>query len=225
MTPTAHPNMTLFRGTGLSRNLLELIAYRDDLADELAPTVEAQTERQQAIEACDTAIKELVRTAAIEKADDIALVLREKRKRFEANRAEGQWLLDNARVEEASYEWLRAEVAEALASTIDQEVIETAHQNQVLYRVPGSARKMKLCSSGPSVAPPQMDLLPKDLQRVEITMTLAQWHTLLRVAGSSGVVDAKVRGPEPMLEKIAERLKEGPVPGARNKHGFHIQFK
>ncbi len=202
------PSLTLY---AIETGLLELLQLRDDIEAETLVTAEAEADRKAELTVIDKEIAEYVQREIV-KCDNITGLLRECKARAETLKAEEQRIAALCKRWEDREKRVKERVAEVLAMQVEPETITAAKQNQVLKRLSGRNSELKLCKSPASVEVTDMSLLPEKLQRITVTMTLAQWKALgvsVNLADASASIDPDKRA-------IAAAIKEsGSVPGAR----------
>lgn len=209
MTATEKPNLTLY---GIETQLLELLNFRESIESD--PDMTPQ-EQQESLKACDESIAEYIR-AEVKKADGIALYLREFEMRAEALEIESK------RLQRKADDWWRRH--ENLTNMV-VDVMKATKQT----RIDGRHSVLQLKKNPPSVEVAQPDMVPGDMQRVTVKMTMAQWQQT--VAAMPMALAIELTGcaapPEPMKTEIAKRLKEGDgVPGCRLRtDGVRLEVK
>lgn len=207
------PNMSLF---GLERELLELLQYRDDLTNEVVLTAEAEAERQAALEAIDKQIAEYVKRQSIARADSVIAALRECHSRAAALGEEIERLAKLQRAAQDREARIKQYAAEALAATLDPQIIARAKQNNVLHRVEGRLGQLKLCKSPAAVEVTDESLVPDEHKRAIVTMPYDMW--LLMKDSTVDLIDFEHINERVDVSKtdIGKALKAGEaVAGAR----------
>jgi hypothetical protein len=209
VTATEKPNLTLY---GIETQLLELLNFRESIESD--PDMTPQ-EQQESLKACDESIAEYIR-AEVKKCDGIAMYLREFAARAQAETDEIERLKRRKRMWDKRYESLEAMVID---------IMQVTKQT----RIDGRHSVLQLKKNPPSVEVAQPDMVPGDMQRVTVKMTMAQWQQT--VAAMPMALAIELTGcaapPEPMKTEIAKRLKEGDgVPGCRLRtDGVRLEVK
>lgn len=202
------PQLTLY---GIETQLLELLNFRDTIAEDPDMTPQEQAE---SLKACDESIVEYIR-AEVKKADGIARYLRE----FEARAATLKE--EAARCTAMAKNWQkRYDSLEAMVIDIMQATKQT--------RIDGRHSVLQLKKNPPSVDPNiQINLVPEELLRRTVTMTEAVYQMLLNGPGGALLLTGTAKDCEPMKDEIKKRLKEGDgVPGCRLRtDGVRLEVK
>jgi Siphovirus Gp157 len=200
------PNLTLY---GIETQLLELFAYRDEVAGEVRVTEADLAEQREALKAIDHSIAEYIRLE-VAKVDNVAAFIRECRARAAALKSEEQRLASMRRALEEREEFVKSRIAEAMALDVNPLTIANAKQNNVLKRFHGRIAQLKLCKSPESVDITDESLVPSEYKNVTVTMPASVWADIkMQVPGFRGVEQIS-------KSEIAKALKaDEPVPGAR----------
>jgi hypothetical protein len=202
MTPQQRekPNLTLY---GIETQLLELLNFRESIADDPDMTPE---EQRLSLEACDQQIAEYVR-AEVKKCDGIASYLREFETRAIAMKEESD------RCAEQSTAWRKR------LRNLESMVISIM-QGMKKDRIDGRHSVLQLKKNPASAEIQSPDLVPHEYQRVKVTMSAALWWKIRQKLAldplGTELFDVKDPEAEPMKDKIREELKVGgSVPGCR----------
>lgn len=217
MTATEKPNLTLY---GIETQLLELLNFREAIESDPDMTPQEQAE---SLKACDESIAEYIR-AEVRKADGIARYLREFETRAATLKEEAARCTAMAKNWQKRYDSLEGMVIDIMQATKQT-------------RIDGRHSVLQLKKNPPSVEVAQPELVPNELKRIAVKMTLAQWQEVIHLLDQSDVQATRMLSsqlvlannytPEPMKTEIAKRLKEGDgVPGCRLKtDGVRLEVK
>lgn len=214
MTATEKPNLTLY---GIETQLLELLNFREAIESDLDMTPQEQAE---SLKACDESIAEYIR-AEVKKCDGIAMYLREFAARAQAETDEIERLKRRKRMWDKRYESLEAMVIDIMQATKQT-------------RIDGRHSVLQLKKNPPSVEVAQPELVPVELTRSAVTLSLAEWAEINQVVdlhdedlGNALTKAVERSKSEPMKTEIAKRLKEGDgVPGCRLRtDGVRLEVK
>lgn len=210
----ATTSLTLYQ---IETELLELVQLRDEVASEIRVDAEHEAERQSELNAIDCQIAEYVKRELV-KVDNVAGFLRECESRATVMQMEADRIYGKADSLRKWGKYVKQCAAEAMRLRLTPEIIERttrgkfrtleeATQGTKLMELRGKTSELKLCKNPVSLAEPQMDLLPADLTRITVTMTLAEW---LRVTDAAHIIPegSATMKREPMRAEIIARLKQ-----------------
>ncbi len=207
------PSLTLYN---IESELLQLMDLRDDIAGEVIVTAEGEADRTAQLAACDTAIAEYVKREVL-KVDNLCGFLRECTTRAKIAKDEAARISAKAELWKARADRVKQSAAEAMALTLDLNVIAKAPQNTVLKRMNGRTSELKLCKSPSSVSEDiDESLLPAEYQRIQITVSCENFERIVDAMRASGVDFALEASTTVLRGAIGAALKAGKVvPGAK----------
>lgn len=203
---SAAPNLSLY---GISMELLELFAYRDEIAAD--PDI-TPAEQAESLKVIDAQIDDYV-ARELDKADGIAANLGEFGIRAETCRAKAKHEAERARFWEARIERLESATLRALQlRPKDKQRIETA------------STTIKIAKNPPSVNVVDASEVPKPYMRRQVTLNADLYdrmmaHLMVSPKGApifQELQAAKTTEPEPMKVEILKELKaKVPVAGCK----------
>ncbi len=208
------PGLTLYN---IESELLQLMDLRDDIAAEVIVTAEGETQRKAELAATDAMIQEYVRREVL-KVDNLCGFLRECNTRAKVAKEEAARISARAKLWEARADRVKQSAAEAMALTLDLNVIAKAPQNTVLKRMNGRTSELKLCKSPSSVSEDiDESLLPAEYRRIQITVSCEDWERISETLRRAGIVDLGIKIETVVMRReIGAALKAGKaVPGAK----------
>ena len=185
-------NLTLYN---LEATLMRLMFEREELATEGLSVIEKDIE-----------IREYI-SKEIRKVDGVAYYLKEFEARAAAAKEEAKRLKARADAWERRHERL-------------EEMVKSVMLMSGKARLDGDANTLRLQKCPPSVEIAQPELVPEEMQRVTVTMSMRLWLQIQRVMGETADQTAWKKllsmptKLEPSKSKIGEALKRGDgVPG------------
>ena len=195
------PNLSLYK---IETELLDLMRFREDVAQDTDLTPQEQTA---SLEAIDKQITEYVHRE-VAKVDGIAAYLRECETRAAVLKTEAMRIKAQADAWTARHDRL-----EAVTLRVMQQTGATLLE--------GATSTFKVKKNPPSVDVAQPELVPAAYQRIRVTMSKHVWHRMIqalsRLADTTVYADAltvAVSDSEPMKDAIKAELKAGVgVPG------------
>jgi len=191
--PVQPVNLTLYN---IETELLELLAFREDVANDPEAT---PADIAESLKAIDAEVEDYLRKE-VAKADNVASYLRECETRVLTLKAEAARVMLRAKAWEA-----RGERLEAVVTSIMQATGKT--------KIEGAKSTLRLAKNPPSVDVRQPDLVPPDFQRVSVKMHKSSWDKIREDLEEMGVV-CEVTALDPLKTAIKAELKAGrAVPG------------
>jgi hypothetical protein len=193
-------NLTLYN---LEATLMRLMFEREELAADGLSVIEKDIE-----------IREYV-SKEIRKVDGVAYYLKEFEARAAAAKEEAKRLKSRADAWEQRHERLET-------------LVKSVMLMSGKARLDGDSNTLRLVKCPASVEIAQPELVPDELQQVNIRMPLIEWQALVMLAAHNGFdtapIHAYVVKAEPMKSKIAEALKQQIVCAACHGTGRTTPF-